>query len=132
MTLAGALRGRAHGWDVELHDDHFDHKTTDIEWIRTVAARGWVILTKDYDISINASERDALLNGGARAFLFTRQGLTGAEMARAVGIASPRIKALAALHEPPLISRITPSGDVIVLWELRKEWRRRRQVRHRG
>lgn len=86
-----------------------------------------MILTKDYDIAINVSEREALFNGRAHAFLFTQQGLTGAEMARAITVASPRIKALVAAHAPPLIARVTPVGDVNVLWELRKQWRKRRQ-----
>lgn len=35
---------------VHIHDDHFDPDEQDQVWLPEVAAKGWVILTKDKDI----------------------------------------------------------------------------------
>lgn len=92
-----------------------------------VAERGWIALRKDYDIRINESERTALFEGGGYAFLLTQQALTGPQMAHAFVAACPRICSLIRTHAPPLLARVSPSGKVEVLYELRKQWRKRRQ-----
>ena len=43
--VAGELRRAGHR--VEIHDDHFAPAVLDVDWLREVGSRGWVVLTKD-------------------------------------------------------------------------------------
>ena len=61
---------------VELHDDHFPPRTKDTEWLAEVSRRGWVVLSKDFNIASNALERITLFESGARAFLLSQQDLS--------------------------------------------------------
>ena len=56
---------------VELHDDHFDERTTDVEWIPAIAARGWVAVTKDDRIRYRPLEKELVVESGARLLLLT-------------------------------------------------------------
>lgn len=40
-----------------MHRDHFPEDAADVEWLPEVAARGWVILSKD---QFNWLEREAI------------------------------------------------------------------------
>ncbi len=57
------------GVSVELHDDHFDERTTDVEWIPAIAARGWVAVTKDDRIRYRPLEKELVLASRARLLL---------------------------------------------------------------
>jgi len=63
---------RAHGLQVEAHDDHFAADTTDAEWLGAVGRRGWVVLTKDKAIRRNTLEREALLEANVACFMLGR------------------------------------------------------------
>ena len=41
------------GITVEIHDDHFNQNVEDVDWLPEVGKRGWVVLTKDANISKN-------------------------------------------------------------------------------
>ena len=56
--------------------------SSDETWLRDVGARGWVVLMKDDAIRRRPAERDALLDGGVRAFCLTNAQLRGEEQAR--------------------------------------------------
>ena len=74
-----AQRLRDAGHRIEIHADHFAPGTPDIEWLAIVGLKGWVVLGKDLAIRRKALERETLLESGVRAFLLTRQELTGQE-----------------------------------------------------
>jgi hypothetical protein len=42
---------RSAGYSCERHDDHWDQTTQDAVWLAGVAARKWVVLTKDERIN---------------------------------------------------------------------------------
>jgi hypothetical protein len=65
--LAEALRPRGHR--VELHDAHFPPDTGDSTWIRTVAARGWVVLTCDRNIARKEPEHSQFAAAPTRTFI---------------------------------------------------------------
>src|SRR5438093_398009 len=48
-------------------------------WLRDAGERGWVVLTKDDAIRRRPSERDALIDAGARVFCLTSAQLRGDE-----------------------------------------------------
>ena len=57
--VAHALR--AAGAAVEVHLDHFAGDMPDVDWIPKVAAKNWVLITKDQNIRRNAQELGELL-----------------------------------------------------------------------
>lgn len=53
------------GVAVHRHTDHFRDDAPDAEWLPVVAARGWVVLSRDEAIMRNPLEREAVLTSGA-------------------------------------------------------------------
>jgi hypothetical protein len=118
---------------VELHDAHFAARTKDTEWLDEVARRGWVVLSKDFSIASNALERLTLFESGARAFLLSQQDLSGPAQVAAFLTALRRMRNIAKGEPPPFIARVLPSGEVKVLTELKRAWKRgRRSAGHRS
>ena len=46
---------------MQIHDDHFPQDATDIEWLREIGQRGWIVLTKDTRIRYRSHEQTALM-----------------------------------------------------------------------
>jgi hypothetical protein len=125
--VAEALR--AAGCRVELHDDYFTPTTKDTEWLRAIGERRWILLSKDFSIARNELERITLFESGVRAFLLTEQDLPGSAMATAFVRAVRRMRHIARDERPPFIARVSASGKVKVLTELRRAWKRSRKTR---
>ena len=53
----------------------------DETWLHDVGLRGWVVLMKDDAIRRRPAEREALIEGGVRAFCLTNAQLRGVEQA---------------------------------------------------
>jgi hypothetical protein len=51
----------------------------DEQWLRDVAAKGWVVLMKDDAIRRRPAEREALIDAGVRAFCLTNAQLRATE-----------------------------------------------------
>lgn len=83
-----------------------------MEWLAEVTRRGWVVLSKDFNIASNALERITLFECGARAFLLSQQDLDGPAQVRAFLGALRRIRNIAKSEPPPFIARVLPSGKV--------------------
>jgi PIN like domain len=92
-----------------------------------VTRRGWVVLSKDLSIASNALERETLFEAGARVFLLSRQNLTGPDQTTAFVRALRRIRRIAVSEPAPFIARVSPSGEVRVLSELKRAWKRGRR-----
>lgn len=91
------------------------------------------MLSKDLNIASNALERITLFEAGARAFLLSQQDLSGPDQAAAFLRALRRIRNIARSEPPPFIARVSPSGEVKVLTELKRAWKRsRRGSRRKG
>lgn len=106
--VAQALR--AAGATVEVHDDHFPQDTPDVDWLREVGRRGWVVLSKDERIRRNRIERAALDAARVRAFFLTQQDITGPEMAKLFADALPGMTNRAIAQPAPFIYTISRSG----------------------
>lgn len=74
---------RAAGLAVQTLADRYpsNEAVADEIWIREVTAEGLVILMKDDRVRRKPAEQSAILDSGARAFVITNAGLTGAQMA---------------------------------------------------
>lgn len=101
-------------------------------WVPEVARRGWVVLSKDLNIASNALERDTLFESGARAFLLSQQDLSGPDQVEAFLQGLRRIRNIARSERPPFIARVSPSGQVKVLTDLKRAWKRSRRAPRGG
>ncbi|MEO8903099.1 MAG: hypothetical protein ABI488_13570 [Polyangiaceae bacterium] len=107
---------RAQGFRVEAHDDHFDQKTKDVEWLTAIGARRWVILTKDSHIRRNEVEKKALLDAGVAAFMLGNANLSGLVMAGVFAKAMPRMQNVLRRYAPPIIATVGTDAGVSVLY----------------
>jgi uncharacterized protein with PIN domain len=107
-VVARELRGA--GAKVEVHDDHFAVDTPDVDWLRTVGARGWVVLSKDEAIRRTRHEREALRAAGVKAFFLTQQGLTGVEMGAIFVRALPGMMERASRQQDSFVFTLSRSG----------------------
>jgi hypothetical protein len=100
---------KAMGARVEMHRDHFKDDAEDVEWLPTIAGRGWVILSKD---QFNYLERLAIKHANGRAFLLIRSELQGKEQAAIISRALPEMLRALDLTKPPFIAKIYRDGSV--------------------
>jgi hypothetical protein len=111
--VADALRQA--GAVVERHDDHFRQDANDVEWLRAIGPRGWIVLTRDDKIRHRSHERTALIQAGVRAFVLARRSLSGPAMANAFVHALPAMRRFVAQYQAPFIARVTQGGSVSLL-----------------
>ena len=64
-----SARLRAEGVAVEVHDDHFAIDAPDEEWIRSVAGRGWIAVTRDRNIRYRTHEMNSIRDSAARVIV---------------------------------------------------------------
>jgi hypothetical protein len=95
---------RAAGYQVERHDDHFDTRTPDEDWLPEVARRGWIALSHNKQIRRTALERDAAMRGGLALFLLI--GRRHDEIERNLIVTVPRIIAIRERTTPPFIAHV--------------------------
>jgi hypothetical protein len=112
--VAKALREA--GQHVVAHDDEFEPNARDVDWLRVVGKRGWVVLTKDARIRTNGLEREALLFANVAAFILGRGDMKGPQMAVAFLSALPRMTKVLHRWDVPIIATVTAVGGVSVLY----------------
>lgn len=106
---------QALGLKVERHDDHYDEKTQDPQWISFCGENNWIVISSDKNIKKNNLERRAIMSSGVSAFFFTSAEITSDQQIEAFTKALPRITRLILNEKRPFIARISPSGTV-ELW----------------
>jgi len=106
---------RRQGVEVVAHDDRFEPGTPDAVWLEEAGHQGWLVLTKDKRIRYRENERRALQRAGVAAFVFVGKNLTGAEIAKALVAALPRMLRTAQRTPRPFIATVTPRGSVKLL-----------------
>lgn len=115
----------------ERHRDHFARGMPDEVWLEFVAERAWVVLTKDKRNRYNEIERVALRRHRVREFYFGSGNFTGSEMAQALAIAIPQMRALARQSSPPLVGSIARSGHITVVYDEHGSTHERRKASRR-
>jgi PIN like domain len=110
------------GIPLEVHADRFQQGTPDEEWLKAVAAQGWVLLTLDARLRYNRLERDTIMRHGLAAFVLVG-GKTHGEKAETFLRAFSRVLRFLQRHPPPFIAKIYASGKV-ELWLEEEQWRR--------
>ena len=105
---------REAGAHVELHDDHFPEDFLDEDWIPLVAARDWVILTKDKRIRRRFRERQAVVFSQARVFTLASGTWSSNETAAVLTSHLEAMEILALALQPPFVAVVSRSGIEIV------------------
>ncbi len=103
---------RAAGWVIEVHDDHFEQTTKDVELLPSVASRGWVFLTQDARIRYRTREAEALRKAGLKAFVVASGNLTAEQTAAILAKARKRIERAAESETAPFIYRVAKDGSI--------------------
>ena len=80
-----------HGETMQIHDDLLAQDTDDEEWLPMVAARGWVVLSKDPAIS-------------------------GIQAGAALVAALPRIRKAVRRFDVTVVGSVDMTGSVTVMW----------------
>jgi hypothetical protein len=97
---------------VERHLDHFARGTPDEEWLPIVGSNGWALLTTDKRIRYRTNERHAVIKHNVRMFYFSKNDLSGQQMASALEKALPEIRRICVRQAPPFFAAITKAGEV--------------------
>jgi hypothetical protein len=100
------------GETVVCHDDLYAQHTADTEWLRSEAAKGSLILTKDPSIGRNPLEKAVVKRTGAMVFALNAANMKGADNAEAFVKARHRIKQFARKHKGPFIAKVDRGGQV--------------------
>lgn len=109
--LAAALRPQ--GYRIELHDDHFRQDADDTDWIRAVAARGWVVLTCDRNIARKEPEYSWFCAAATQTFIL--YALTQVSREKRTGLVLdvlPKLCRLVTAGLPHGIHRVHTDGRV--------------------
>lgn len=98
---------RAAGVQVKLHKEIASPNAADEDWIPKAAARGWVILTQDAQMSRNPFEMGVLAKHKARYVSLGSAQLTADQQASILLAHIKRLDSLLAVATPPVFCRIT-------------------------
>jgi hypothetical protein len=91
------------GFDVVAHDEVFDHRTFDVEWLAVAGDREWIVLSADDRVRYRASEREVLVNHAVRFFVVTNAGLRGEEAAALLVTQADAVERYAARWPGPYV-----------------------------
>ena len=106
--VARALR--AVGARVEVHLDHFAGDMADVDWIPKVAAKNWILITKDQNIRRNPLEVATYRASSLRGFVATGKDMNGQELGDLLVRCLPGMVRRAAGRPGPLLFTISRGG----------------------
>lgn len=112
---------RSHGLIIERHDEHFGPTVEDRVWLREVAERGWVAITRDARIRYSPLALDALMSAGARLFVIVGKMKTSLEAADLFIESLPGVMKVCESEAPPFIAKIRRDGTYV--WMRKSDWR---------
>lgn len=101
---------QAHRWHFAEQDEQAEKD--DSAWLRAVADRGWVVVTRDKNIRYRVNELAAMRAANLHVFVFTQGALTARETGRLLVECYPAIAQAAATIAPPALFSIARSGNV--------------------
>jgi len=105
-------RLREGGVPCEAHRDHNAPDAEDEVWIPAIAARSWIIVTRDVAIQRRPAERDAWISAGAVVIMVRGDKLSAEDMARMLLLAhaNERLDSFIAKRVAPMIIHLHPDG----------------------
>lgn len=103
---------RQAGIKIEIHRDHFLDDAQDVDWLPKVGENGWVVLTKDSNISRNRIERNAVALAGVKMFTLKSASLTGETMSEIFLKAIVNMQDFVRENPAPFIAKVNSAGKV--------------------
>lgn len=100
----------------EAHRDHFASDAEDETWIPEIAARKWIIVTRDLAIRRRPTERAAWMNAGAAVVMVRGVRLTAEDIANTLlaAHADGRLDNFIDKRVRPMIIYVHPNGRIEV------------------
>ena len=111
-TVANALRDARVPF--RRLSEEIERSTEDAVWLPEIAARGWVIATRDGRMRHRPTERAAIQEAGAIVVVLRGGGLRGEVMASMLVDAYPVLRRLVARYQAPMIIHVYADGSVRV------------------
>ena len=111
-----SARLRAEDVAVEVHDDHFAIDAPDEEWIRSVAGRGWIAVSRDRNIRYRTHEMNSIRDSAARVIVIRMKAATGEAIAEVRCRSMPRIARFVAATPAPFVVALTSNGALRQIW----------------
>jgi predicted nuclease of predicted toxin-antitoxin system len=108
--LADSLRNV--GATVEIHDAQFDRDINDVDSLKIVGERNWVVLTKDKKIASRPLELLAVAQGDVRLFALVDGDVRGVVVAQAFVNALENMQRFIRGNQAPFIAKVYQSGLV--------------------
>jgi predicted nuclease of predicted toxin-antitoxin system len=105
---------RMAGMSCEPHRKHFAADADDVVWIPTIAARGWVIVTRDFAIQRRPAERDAWTQAKATVVMLRGEKLSADAMIQMLlsAHANDRMDNYITKRRPPMILYLNVAGQL--------------------
>jgi hypothetical protein len=105
-------RLRDAGVRCEPHRDHFAPDAEDEAWIPVVAARGWIIVTRDFAIQRRPAEREAWIAANATVVMVRGEKLSADDMAQIILDAhrNGRLDNFISKRMPPMVIYVAASS----------------------
>ncbi|MBE9142593.1 PIN-like domain-containing protein [Planktothrix mougeotii] len=103
-SLGDALQSL--GVKIEFHHDHFPPDSPDTEWLPIVSQQGWVVLTKDDNISRNILEVEQIAHSQARVFILVSGNLSRQDVINIFVNAIDKIEKITQGNQAPFIAKI--------------------------
>jgi len=96
---------REAGIAVEEHSAHFAHDTPDDEWLTSVGARNWYVISHNRRIRYTPNERDAVVRAGVGLFLVIGK-VPFTQLAQNFVNTRKRIERFIERHRRPFIAKV--------------------------
>ncbi|MFH7242996.1 MAG: hypothetical protein ACHWZW_09120 [Spirulina sp.] len=97
---------RSVGAKIETHGDHFAPETLDVDWLRIVSDRNWVVITKDEAIGRRPNEVETIARAGAKVFILASGNLTRQQMVDILVRVIVKLENFAQSNPAPFIAKI--------------------------
>lgn len=103
------------GFKVEIHRDHFSAGTEDAVWLKEVAMRKWIAITRDQRIRYRPNEIAAVRQSGARMIFITGGNLGSAELADLLAAYAKKLGHFIDQRKGPFMAKLTSGGSLTEL-----------------
>jgi hypothetical protein len=110
------------------HLDHFPAGTPDHEWLPFIGLNKYLLVTLDKRLRFNELERAAIRTHNIQCCEFSGGSIGAIKMAEALNIALPKMIKLKKHYRKYYVASISPSGEVKIVWDYKKDKERIRQI----
>jgi hypothetical protein len=111
-TVSVPIVLREHGISFELHDDHLPQAAPDEAWVKLCSSKGWIAITLDKRLVVNAPVKNAARGSKVSIFVVTSGSMTGRELGELIAKLHKKIVSFAVGSKKPFLATISKSGKI--------------------